>query len=284
MSSNNDQKQLLLNAKNFTAWKQIISANLDYKGCLDFLQRDPVTPSEVKLEKQALFILKSSIEPTELVKTGDCLTAKELWRKLVDNFEGSTSTLSGTVSAEWASFSGKPNEDLFSYCGRFEHLLSKLDMVKYEVPEDQKFYFFLRGLSESRREFCHTWKLCNTKAEISDLISAVKVRFHTDSMLKVNSDSPAIAFVTDASSPKKQKQKKPSAATLALPSSTGNSVQEAKEDGPKVCAHCGKEGHLWKRCFELIQQMDKKSSAARGSKPTQSKDKKGHARDTANDQ
>ena len=96
------EKVLLLNSKNYAAWKQIISAHLDYKGCLEMLTRAPANPEEVKKEKQALFILKSSIDPSELIKTGDCLTALELWNKLKDNFEGTQSTKTVTVSAEWA--------------------------------------------------------------------------------------------------------------------------------------------------------------------------------------
>ena len=113
------------------------------------LTKDPEDEAESNKEKHALFVLKSSIEPSELIKTGDCQTAKELWKKLIENFEGSRETLTGTVSAERAAFGSKPNEDLFSYCGRFEQLVLKFAMLDYKVPEDQKFYFFLGSVINS---------------------------------------------------------------------------------------------------------------------------------------
>lgn len=106
--------------------------------------------------KEALFILKSSISATELDKTGMCRTAHELWKKLQENYEGTKSTMIGAVAAAWAVFSGQPNGDLISYCGRFETLLAELRAVSDDVPEDQKFLFFIRSLPKARQEFCHT--------------------------------------------------------------------------------------------------------------------------------
>jgi hypothetical protein len=262
MSSNQNDKVLLLNSKNFTAWKQVMIVHLDYKGCLDMLTVDPVGEEQSRREKLALYILKSAIDPVELVKTGNCLTAKELWTKLTENFEGSKATQQGSVSAEWAAFGLRPNEDLFTYCGRFEQILSKLEMVEYKVPEDQKFYFFLRGLPEARREFCFTWRLCHPTGKIGDLVSAVKIRFHTDNMMKDRDSS--VALLADSSSSSAPSQKKPSRPPSKK--STANDDKEQKDKmASKVCYHCHKPGHTWNRCLKLkasfTKQQDKKPSA-----------------------
>lgn len=135
----------VLSPKLVTAWKQVQAAYLQHKGLWSIVEKPAVTAEEKAKDKEALFLLKASINPNELAKTGNCKSAYELWKKVQENYEGSRQTLQGSVSADWAHFSGIPNEDLITYCGRFEQLLAKLDACEYTVPDDQKFHFFVRS-------------------------------------------------------------------------------------------------------------------------------------------
>ena len=72
-----------------------MSAQLDFKGLLEVVQvkTEPMLPNDIKKDKEALYVLKSAIDPRELEKTGVCATAHELWKKIQENYEGSLSRL-----------------------------------------------------------------------------------------------------------------------------------------------------------------------------------------------
>ena len=111
----------------------------------------PATETERAKNFKALFILRAGLDPIELGKTGCCTSANELWVKLQENYEGTKSTVTGTVSSEWSTIRMKPDEDLMTFCGRFEQLLSKLESINYKVPPDQKLHFLIKFLDRDSR-------------------------------------------------------------------------------------------------------------------------------------
>ena len=238
---------ILNSSKNFNAWKQVIRAQLEFKELWDVVSK-PAKVGEERKDREALFILKQALEPSELEKTGICTSSHELWKKIQENYEGSRQNMVATVSAEWANFRGRPAEELISYCGRFESLVSKLAAVDYVVPEDQKFHFLLRSLPEKRKEFCHTWRMCNPSGAIGDLVSALKARYHTGCLMEGDDEDVALLSSSDV----KQKSKSKG------PAKVKPSLQTDKKTNEGVtCRYCKKPGHAWKQCFKLARDMEK---------------------------
>lgn len=244
----------ILTGNNYHSWKQVMMAQLQHKGCWEAVQKElSADPAE---DREALYILKSSIESKELDKTGVCTTSYELWKILQDNYEGSRSSLIGTVAAEWACFSSKSDEDLIGYCGRFETVLAKLRAVDYAIPDDQKFLIFIKSLPKDRQEFCHTWRMIYDMDSIDELVSAVKARYHADKMMDATKREEQIALFSSSVKGKNAKHaKKKNFAKKDEDKLPKTSKGADKPNTNWQCRYCNKEGHKWRYCPKLRELM-----------------------------
>lgn len=269
----------ILNDSNYQGWKQVMMANLDFRGLWPAVQHPVMSEDKemIQKDKEALFILKSSIEAQQLDRTGVCSSAHELWRKLQENYEGSKSSVMGSVAAAWAVFGSQPGEDLISYCGRFETLLAKLRAVSYEVPEDQKFLFFIRSLPKQRQEFCYTFRMVNPYSTVDELVSAVKSRFHTDLMLETSTkgNEPMVLLNGPVRSKYQGKAKRNEKEEKLITDKKSDKKSFKKKNFK--CNFCNEEGHKWRFCKKLTEKMVAESSKIDKpsvEKKTESKDEK----------
>lgn len=76
---------------------------------------------------------------------------------------------------KFMSFCYKEGEDLLDYCGRFEQILSKLEINKIEIEEISKVMAFSRGLPETHKTWVKLWRLANRDGMAVQMISEFKM-------------------------------------------------------------------------------------------------------------
>lgn len=233
-------------------------AQLEYRGLWGYVISDKIIKPEEKEKitsaKEALFILKSSISPKELMKTGNCTTAAQLWKVLQENYEGSKASIATTVGVEFMSFDVKQGEDLIALLGRYESLLAKTEAVNYNVNSDLKIAVLSSRLPDKYYEVSKFWQQCNPSGTVSQLISHLKVRYHEETYRKKQTDS---VIFTSNSNKKNVEKKGIQKSENTNQKSTPQRKNEFKStDYLKfTCAHCKAIGHHWKKCIKLSKEM-----------------------------
>lgn len=258
--------QLMLTATNYSIWKQVIRAQLDYENLFELVTRqESLKPEDKMKDKKALYIIMSSISGKELERTGVCTTAAELWKKCQENYEGSSEMLTEAVSAEWTGFGPRKGEDFITYCGRFETLLVKLQALKFEVPDINKHTTLRRKLPAAKKQYCVTWRMVNPNKEIEEMVAALKVFHHEEAALAREDTQEFGLFMQKASDKDKTRDKKPAEKKNVKPhEESSNNKMTFKREGRKpdysniICNNCNEKGHKWKQCSKLIEKMKTK--------------------------
>lgn len=228
-----------LRKDNYDTWSIVIESILRAKQLWTYCER-PIEIDDEKVEdveeeaelssaetakhEEAKAIIYTSLDRSEILKTGVCTYAYQLWNKIHDNHRGAQDNLRNIALSEFLSFAHKRGESIIQYCGRFELALSKLEATGEEVKENMKFWAFRNTLPTDVKATVNFWMMANPKGKITNMITSLKIQFHESNGKEDDPKGVALYGHSDRDS-------KPS-----------------KEAEKLTCNYCGIAGHRWREC------------------------------------
>ena len=190
--------------------------------------------------EEAKHLMYSAMDAAQIIATGACETAHDLWIKIRENHEGAEKDLQNNALADFLGFKFKPGESLIQYCGRYELALGRLLSTGHKVSEDTKLWVFRNSLPRDIRDVVNMWSLAKSDGKVSELITQLKVNFHLQKNERQPEDN--VAFFSGET-----RDKKPQAKTTP------------QKD---TCTYCKKIGHKWRDCLKLKADNKRKKNFA----------------------
>lgn len=235
-----------LSSDNYDTWSIVLESILRSRNLWsyceipdDYKTDEELTPElEIKHE-EAKAIIYTSIERKELLQTGVCIKAWELWNKIKENHEGSNDQQQNLALQDFLSFKYIKGESLIEYCGRFECALARLESTGEEVKINVMFFIFRQSLPKEYKDYITYWMIANKDGRISQLISSLKIHFFNE---KLDQEPESVAFYGRAEQDEEQ--------------------EDEEEEEPIICSYCKKEGHFSKYCFK--RRNDKQNNKISG--------------------
>lgn len=233
-----------LTKNNYDTWSLVVESVLKarnlWKYCIkpetNAEEQKELTDEESVKHEEAKAIMYTAIDRTEILKTGVCERAYELWLKIKENHEGSIDDLNNISLSEFLGFKFRKGESIIEYCGRFENSLAKLESTGAIVQNTTQMWVFKNSLPKDIRTYVNYWILANKTGRVSNLISSLKLNYHETS----SSDNTGVALYG--------KQER-----------DGKHSQETRKP---VCSYCRVEGHKWKECRKKKADDKRKKSFA----------------------
>lgn len=245
-----------LSAKNYSTWKIMMSSLLTAKGLHTFCDKaTEVTEENIQQHEEAKFLMYSSMDAHQIMATGVCASAGELWAKVKENHEGAETDLRNNLLAEFLGFKYRKDESIVQYCGRYEMLLGRLESTGHSIDEGTKLWVFRNTLPKDIKATINMWTLAHSSAKgdikvvkISELISQLKIQFHMD---RQDRHEDSIALYSGES---KKTQEKPNRKT--------NFRQSKPPQVEKNCNYCKQDGHWWRECKKKKDDDQRKKKYA----------------------
>lgn len=261
---------LSLKPENFKAWKILMTSHLKSKGlwpvCVSRITKKESDAQSIKsdtdeidditaLNEKAKFILYRAIGSVNIISTGICETAFDLWNKIEENFEGKEDDRKNAALYNFLNFSYKEDESLLTYCGRFEACLQSLILTECLCEERTKTYTFMKTMPEKMKNKAELFLLANPKTEVTTLISFIKGQILKNELEESTAAATVLlSNVTVSEKPKKDFKH--------------NKLKETEADSNSsskiTCTYCKKLGHPWQKCRKRLAkraEKDKKRSS-----------------------
>lgn len=73
--------------------------------------------------EEAKHIMYAAMDSSQIMATGSCSSAHDLWMKLKENYEGAEKESRNNALANFLGFKYQKGESIVQYCGRFENTL-----------------------------------------------------------------------------------------------------------------------------------------------------------------
>lgn len=248
-----------LSARNYATWKIMMCSLLTSKGLSIVCdKKTEVTEDNVQKHEEAKFLMYSSMDAQQVMATGSCESASDLWQKIKENHEGAEQDLRNNLLAEFLGFKHKKDESIVQYCGRYEQLLGRLESTGHKIDEGTKLWVFRNTLPRDIKATVNMWTLAHSAGNakpvnISELITQLKIQYHMDRQDK-HEDSVALYSGENRSNPEKSFKK-------------NDSKPPPIE---KTCNYCKGKGHWWKDCVKKRnddQRKKKYANKPRNDKP-----------------
>lgn len=249
----------LFNGKkdDFTSWKQLVQSQLAQHNVWDGVTINPADNVSTILDAKAQNIIRSLMTHNEAGKLGLCTSAKDLWVKLQENYEGSKEHIIRNAGRSFMSFKAKKGESILELCGRYETLIGRLEAVDHRIGEGEKIEKFKEIIPRKAQDYAKLWILANKKGTLTELIREIKEEFEYDDPIEESNDKALMATQTRNQNKSRSKNKQHNGKPNDNHQSGSN---ENKEKKKYHCNHCGLEGHTWRYCKKLITSMKEKKS------------------------
>lgn len=257
-----------LTAKNFSTWKLVMTSLLKSRGLWEFCAAKIESTDEDKMKNNELakHCMYSAMDINQIVATGTCATAHDLWTKIVENHEGSDDALKANAMAEFLGFKYRKGEPIVQYCGRFELALGKVETAGKTIEEPTKFWVFRNSLPKDIRHSIDSWTMVRPLGKVGELITHLKFQYHQDKM--DNPEDSVALYSGEANRYNQNKGKQKNYGNDHKNARQSNGKQNYNKPGGLTCSYCKDSNHLWKACPKL------KSDNARKKKFGKSKSEK----------
>lgn len=262
----------VLTDSNYTSWKIVMQTILEARGlwkyCVEKLSSDTKNA-------EAKALMFTAMNAQQIMATGSCETAHDLWMKIQENNQGAEQLLRNNALAEFLGIKYRPGESIIQYCGRFEVALGRVLATGKQVDDETRFWAFRKTLPKDIRVSINTWSTANPRGEINELISHLKMEFHEDQDLK---DQPnAVALYSNYG--KQNPKYKPNPGARPPQGNRQNQNNSSKTDESKpsrgkviTCTYCKHPGHVFKECRKLKADNDRKKKLANKGKNDRTKE------------
>jgi len=263
-----------LSIQNYTTWSIVMQSALKSKKLWEFCvakteskQGESDEEAEKKMVKneEAKTLIYLTMEPKQIIASGNCETAYDLWKKIKENYEGAEADMSNKALTEFLSIQYDKGEDFCNYCGRFELLLGKLETSGYQVPEAMKLFVFGKNLPVDLRKTFHTWSITTQNKRLSDIVTALKLQVQMEN-LEINENTALYSSSrrdtgnsanfhqrkTDFKNKKDQKED----------IKTNQEKTKTASQDENFCTYCKLKNHSWKQCRKLKADQKRKKRFA----------------------
>ncbi|KAL0883742.1 hypothetical protein ABMA27_015847 [Loxostege sticticalis] len=226
-----DNKVVILNGKNWAAWKFQLTIILKAKKLYECLIKDE--PTDEKLldawtdkDIKAQEIIVTRVDEKVMGYLSTCQTSKEMWNKLSTLYEPSTQVSVHLVQQKFFSLTFE--EPIIKFVTELEEIANKLKSMNEAPSEKMIITKILMSLPDKYRHFISAWESVPDKQQnLKELTSRLLI----EEERCTQESSSSAAFVSRS---KNQK---------------GNSVSSGSNSVRK-CFFCNKEGHFKRNCTE----------------------------------
>ena len=203
------ERRLLLTESNYTAWKIVATSLLKSRNLWTFCEskleageNEEETEAILQSNEEAKHLLYMTMEADQIMATGVCPTAFDVWLKIEENHEGAESRARSDSLADFLGFKFIKGESLIAYCGRYELALGRLQASGYQIEEDTKFWVFRNSSPKDIQATTNMWSIARPEGTVSELISQLKIQFHSEK----NDDETSALYSSCRNASKQQKQ------------------------------------------------------------------------------
>lgn len=121
-------------------------------------------PLLAKLKQQSEFamdFIQSTLEPQDLISTGNCETAAEMWLHPEASYQGLNRNACERAQRKFYSLKFEESTGLSDLVSKYEQALSNLDLVNSSIDEGRRVRFFITILPEKYQSYATIWELMN---------------------------------------------------------------------------------------------------------------------------
>lgn len=223
-----------LSDSNFHVWKQKVQLILSFRELEDHITDEPASSAPDDSEKwskddaKAKAIIGLSISDDHLQLTGDCESALELWKSILDLYQRKTLLNKVLIRRKFYSLKMSNNEKVMPFISRVRQLAA--DCKAMDVPIDDT-------------EMAMT-VLCGLTTKYDNLIVAIDAAT-ADTCLSMD-------FVK---SRLLQEEQRMMDRDKVRPSRDAALVSHPKGNPREPCEHCGKTTHPSSRCWQKFPHL-----------------------------
>ena len=223
-----------LSDSNFHVWKQKVQLILSFRELDDHIADEPAPPPPDDSEKwskddaKAKAIIGLSISDDHLQLTGDCESALELWKSIIDLYQRKTLLNKVLIRRKFYSVKMTDNEKVMPFISRVRQLAA--DCKAMDVPIDDT-------------EMAMTM-LCGLPSKYDNLIVAIDAATADTSL--------SMDFVK---SRLLQEEQRMMDREKVQPLRDAALVSHPKGNAREPCDHCGKTGHPPSRCWQKFPHL-----------------------------
>lgn len=238
-----------LSARNYTTWKILMSSLSKSKGLDKYIGTQIKVDEDTKSRhEEAKFLMYSAMESQQIMATGSCDSAGDLWAKIKENNEGAEKDLRNNLLAEFLGFKYRKDETIIQYCGRFEILLGRLLTTGHKVDDSTKMWVFRNTLPKEFKDTVNVWSMASGgDVDLSQLITQLKIQHHMDRDDKKEGSIAAFYSGENKNSDARQNDTRRSSCEL-------------------ICNYCKVKGHKWRDCRKKKSDDERKKKFSNKSK------------------
>lgn len=267
-------KVVTLNDRNYPIWKIVISAILKAKALWSFIiaKHDTADAALCMKSEEAKAVMYGAMDTTQILATGECETAYDLWTKIRENHEGTAEDRKNNALSNFLGFKYQKNESTTAYIARFEMALTRLVSTDHRIEENTKMWVFKNSLSGTLKDKVDLWLIANKDGKVKDLISRLKNDSHSD---RKTEELVALYGAKDAKSNDRQANANKMYKNKTYNSQTStnnkkgfkNNYKQQGDNNKKgmsemVCHSCGEKGHGWRNCLKQKEETKRKKKFA----------------------
>lgn len=252
-----DIKLPVLKPENYTEWKIKITSLLKSRELYDYVEHDPDDETKnaedyTLANEEAKTIIYSSLDGKTTQACGICDTAHSLWTKVNSYFEGSKEDLTGLAVSRFMELTINGDEKINDFIGRFEIALNNLISTQFVVSLTLMIYVLSKNMPQNIKDGIKVWRTINPNGDINGLLSHIRANYREE---ENKSNANAFAFLGYSrfkNSHKRTQERKHS--------STSGTGGNSRENNDSICTYCKRSGHIWKECYKLKSDNEKKKS------------------------
>lgn len=259
-------KFIKLNSNNYEPWSITLTSLLKSKGLWKFIERQVDTTAieeddvEYEQMEEAKMYIYASMEEKQIREAGKCSTPKELWDRVRVNSEGAEKSQKSQALAEFLGLKHRKNETIIEYSSRFESLRNKLEEADHRIDRDTQLWVYRNSLPVEIKTLVDHWNLSKPNEPIRELITYLKIRYHSDKLEK-QEEGKNIAyfgsqFKQNSANESERKHKPDSYSRNKTFEKSPYDQAKSSSSTKLTCTYCKREGHIWKDCRKL--QADNK--------------------------
>lgn len=258
--------------QNYSTWRLTMTSLLKVKKMLSHVTAPRLVilgNSDLEaLDEEVKLIIYSSLERKEQEKCGTFAPAFDLWKKIEENVDGASSYGRANAQRDFTLFSIGKTDTVPSYCGKFELLWGRLIGLGVNLDEGFVYEVFRNALPPKHKEWADNWRSANREGRVRELMSELKMRYRQNEKSGEKDESVFYSSQNKKGKNSKKKYDKRDGNTQgqgAHPSNSGNRNCNYKGNNnkkPFCCNFCGIEGHSWRKCNKLHEEMNNKKNQA----------------------
>lgn len=237
---------IVLNDKNWDAWKFQMIISLRSKNILEVIESPPDKDKKA-IDIKAQEMIATRVEEKVLAYLITCKNAYEMWQKLCTVFESQSKVSVHLLQQKFYNLKFEP--PIINFISKTEELISKLKIQGEEVSEKMIITKIILSLPEEYKHFSSAWEsVTETEQTLKNLTARLLIE---EERLSKSNDSGSqtttalLAKVGRKHTGKNNKEEMTDRRQCFQCGKTGHFKKDCRQ---RKCNYCGKVGHLYTEC------------------------------------